>query len=70
MHGRHISAGSDRGSFDIEALHADGSGRTLAMMRNAGACLHHAVVHVEDHSVHRGEFLEACRVGRGGPALR
>ena len=65
--GRHTGAGNDLGSSDLEVLHVGEGGNALA----AGwkRCLHHAVVRGEDHSVYRGQFLEACRVGGGGLAL-
>ena len=39
------------------------------LRRCGSVCLHHAIVHGEDHAAYRGELLEACRVEGGGAAL-
>jgi hypothetical protein len=67
MPGRHTGADNDLGSSDLEVLHVSESGSALAVRRSG--CLYHVVIYSEDHPVHRGEFLESCRVGSGGLAL-
>ena len=67
MPGRHTGADNDLGSSDLEVLHVSESGSALAVRRSG--YLDHVVIYGEDHPAHRGEFLEACRVGRGGLAL-
>ena len=64
MPGRHTGADNDLGSSDLEVLHVSESGSALAARRSG--CLYHVVIYSEDHPAHRGEFLEACRVGGGG----
>jgi hypothetical protein len=67
MRGRHTGADNGLGSSDLEVLHVGESGSALAVRRSG--CLDHVVIYGEDHPAHRGEFLEAGRVGSGGLAL-
>ena len=62
-----IIAYDDLGSSDLEVPHLSESGSALAVRRSG--CLDHVVIYGEDHPAYRGEFLEACCVGRGGLAL-